>query len=208
MPPTAGSSTAEELVHAAAAARPEPRFYFDLGWPEGWAAAERVLQTLPVPAPWVPVDLGPRPDVDWDALAALQRERDGLALKAPASWPVDAGLANAAATYARQIGRSVAFALAAFRQAYAGGRDLAEADTVLIAGSACEMHPTAILRAVETRSVRRPLAQETALARARGVLAAPAVWVPAHGEHDPGTTRGAVFHGDEALEAAAAALAA
>ena len=46
-----------------------------------------------------------------------------------------------AATYAKQIGRAVAFALAAFRQAYAGGRDLVEPDNVLIAAAACEMHP-------------------------------------------------------------------
>ena len=45
------------------------------------------------------------------------------------------------ATYAKQIGRAVAFSLAAFRQAFAGGRDLGERDNVLIAAAACEMHP-------------------------------------------------------------------
>ncbi len=51
-----------------------------------------------------------------------------------------------AATYAKRIGRAVAFSLAAFRQAFAGGRDLADQDTILIAGAACEMHPTALLK--------------------------------------------------------------
>ena len=59
-----------------------------------------------------------------------------------------------AATYAKQIGRTVAFALAAFRQAFAGGRAL-DADNVLIAAAACEMHPAAVLKAIELRSVAR-----------------------------------------------------
>ena len=46
-----------------------------------------------------------------------------------------------AATYAKQFGRAVAFSLAAFRQAFAGGRDLGDEITVLIAAAACEMHP-------------------------------------------------------------------
>ena len=54
-----------------------------------------------------------------------------------------------AATYAKRIGRAVAFSLAAFRQAFAGGRDLGDEDTVLIAGAACEMHPTALLKGIE-----------------------------------------------------------
>ena len=99
-----------------------------------------------------------------------------------------------AATFARQIGRAVPFALAAFRQAYAGGRALDVPDNVLIAASACEMHPAAVLRAAELRSVREALAAATAEAAARGVRSTPAVWVD-----------GEVFHGDDALEHAAEA---
>ena len=47
-----------------------------------------------------------------------------------------------AATYAKWIGRGVAFSLAALRQAFAAGRDLSVRDNVLIAAAACEMHPT------------------------------------------------------------------
>ena len=65
------------------------------------------------------------------------------------------------ATYARQIGRVVAFAQAAFRQAFAGGRSLADEDSVLIAAAACEMHPAAVLQGREPalgdrRARRRP----------------------------------------------------
>jgi 2-hydroxychromene-2-carboxylate isomerase len=100
------------------------------------------------------------------------------------------------ATYARQIGRTVAFALAAFRQAYAGGRSLEVPDNVLIAAGACEMHPAAVLKAAETRLVRDALGQATASAAAWGVRDVPAVVVPGAG----------VFHGDAALERAAEAL--
>ena len=66
------------------------------------------------------------------------------------------------ATYARGIGKVAAFSLAAFRQAYAGGRDLADTETVLIAAAACEMHPRAVLKALEQRSVRAALDRATA----------------------------------------------
>ena len=71
---------------------------------------------------------------------------DGAALARPVpgrgpTW------ALLAATYAKWIGRGVAFSLAALRQAFAAGRDLTEPDNVLIAAAACEMHPTAVSRA-------------------------------------------------------------
>ena len=62
-----------------------------------------------------------------------------------------------AATYAKRVGRAVAFSLAAFRQAFAGGRDLGDENTVLIAAAACEMHPTALLKGIGLRSVREAL---------------------------------------------------
>ena len=61
----------------------------------------------------------------------------------PEPFPSDSEWAMLVATYAKQIGRAVAFSLAAFRQAFAAGRDLSERDNVLIAAAACEMHPLA-----------------------------------------------------------------
>ena len=42
----------------------------------------------------------------------------------PDPWPGNTLFAMRAATFATQIGKAVSFALAAFRQAFAGGRDL------------------------------------------------------------------------------------
>jgi 2-hydroxychromene-2-carboxylate isomerase len=99
------------------------------------------------------------------------------------------------ASYAKSIGRTVPFAQAAFRQAFAGGHSLADPDYVLIAAAACEMHPSAILRAAEMRSVSGALADSTAAAAAIGVRSVPAVAVA-----------GRVFDGERALEEAAEAM--
>ena len=61
------------------------------------------------------------------------------------------------ATYAKSIGRTVPFVQAAFRQAFAGGHSLEDPDFVLIAAAACEMHPAAVLKGAELRSVGEQL---------------------------------------------------
>ena len=62
------------------------------------------------------------------------------------------------ATYAKSIGRTVPFAQAAFRQAFAGGRCAGRARTpCVIAAAACEMHPAAVLKGAALRSVAEQL---------------------------------------------------
>jgi 2-hydroxychromene-2-carboxylate isomerase len=95
------------------------------------------------------------------------------------------------ATFAKQTGRAVSFSLAAFRQQFAAGRDLSDPDNVMIAGAACELHPRALLKAVETKAVKDALREATDEAAARGVEGVPAVVV---GEQ--------VFWGDDQLEQA------
>lgn len=177
----------------------DPAFYFDLGSPESYLAAERILTTLPVACAWVPVRaaaLGDPAPVDRVAIEARAAELGLQPVAWPATVPFDSDLAQRAATYAKGIGRVVAFSLAAFRQAYAGARDLSVPDHVLIAGAACEMHPTALLRGSETRGTRTALDEATAQARARGVRSVPAVWTGAE-----------VVHGERGLDRAAELLA-
>jgi 2-hydroxychromene-2-carboxylate isomerase len=69
----------------------------------------------------------------------------------------------------------VAFSLAAFRQAFAGGRDLSERDNVLLAAAACEIHPSAVIKGAELRGTRERLAAAEAEARAAGVRGTPAL---------------------------------
>jgi 2-hydroxychromene-2-carboxylate isomerase len=182
-------------------------FYFDLGSPYAYLSAERIsgLFTeagLEQPE-WQPILLGGLfrefdreswgngPDRE-AGIAECERRAAvyGLApLRWPEPWPGDMLTAMRAATFAKQTGRTVAFSLAAFRQQFAAGRDLSEADNVAIAGAACELHPNALLKAVGTEVVKGALREATAVAAARGVEGVPAVVVDAE-----------VFWGDDRLE--------
>jgi 2-hydroxychromene-2-carboxylate isomerase len=189
---------------------PAAAFYFDLASPLAYLAAERVLHELPGPAEWQPVlarELAAaesfevfRCREEQDIFRAeIERRALGLGLQAlrwPDPFPFDSGLAMRVATYAKSIGRAVPFAQAAFRQAFAGGRSLEDLDSVLIAAAACEMHPSAVIRGAELRSVAVALAASTATAARSGVPDVPAIVV---GEE--------VFLGEVAVEAAAARMA-
>lgn len=218
----AGGSTAADGADAATSAAPTtpdlpadldaegpPAFYYDFRDPWSYLAAERVLHTLPVATPWVPIDAsrlpGPhawegfRCETDRDAarerVEAIAAERGLQPVRWPVELPFDSRLALLAAWYAKGIGRVVSFSLPAFRQAFAGGHDLAHETYVLLAASACEMHPRAVVQAFGRPSVAAELDAATDRAIARGVTTVPAVW-----------TGDRVFHGDDQLDAAAAHL--
>jgi 2-hydroxychromene-2-carboxylate isomerase len=184
-------------------------FYYDLFSPEAYLAAERILELLPG-AEWIPVRATALPGADTlegfrcqtdveafrDRIERAAARRGLQPVRWPEPFPSDTAYAMRVATYAHQIGRAVAFSLAAFRQAFAAGRDLGVADNVLIAAAACELHPKAVTKGAALASVRRALEAATALAAQRGVRDVPAVWLP----------DGRVFHGDDALDGAAHAL--
>lgn len=186
--------------------QPKAAFYFDLASPLAYIAAERVLHTMPVATEWQPVLARELPGAESFAAFRCRDERDIFLLEVerqaselglqqvrwPEPFPFDSAFAMRAATYAKSIGRIVAFAQAAFRQAYAGGRPLDDVDNVLIAAAACEMHPSAVLKGAELRSVGEQLSTATLAATAAGISDVPAVRV---GDR--------VFHGERALEDAA-----
>jgi 2-hydroxychromene-2-carboxylate isomerase len=138
------------------------RFYFDLASPECWLMAERVLSEVPQPCEWVPVRAAdPTPAfrcAEESDIWRLEFERRARAQGLqPVVWPpevpFDSDFAMRAATYAKSGGKAVAFALAAFRQAYCAGRDLSIHENVMIAAAACEIHPRALLKATALRSI-------------------------------------------------------
>ena len=167
----AGSSTAEQ-----------PLFFYDFASAEAYLAAETVHHELGVVPEWIPVALGgpafrcaEEEEIHRFEVERRARELDLQAIRWPESYPFQSEWALLAATYAKQIGRAVAFSQAAFRQAYAGGRDLSRRENVLIAAAACEMHPAAVVKGAELRSTRERLAAATEQARALGVHSVPAV---------------------------------
>jgi 2-hydroxychromene-2-carboxylate isomerase len=154
----------------------QPVFYYDLGSPQCYIAAETIMATLPVVPEWEPV-LGDEEPLPPDRIEHLVAEHGLQPLRWPKRWPPDTGRAMLAATYAKRIGRAVAFSLAAFRQTFAGGRDLGDEDTILIAGAACEMHPTALTKGIELASTHTALTEAGTRARNAGVTSLPAIQV-------------------------------
>jgi 2-hydroxychromene-2-carboxylate isomerase len=160
-------------------------FFYDLADPECYLVAERIRGELPVVCDWEPVHgaalglaaVGNSAAPDAAALAGRVEAAGLLPLRLPAAWPPDSALAMRVATYAKGAGKSIAFSLAAFRQAFAGGRDLADESTVLLAAAACEMHPSAVLKGARLRTTERALAAAGERCRAAGVDVLPALRV-------------------------------
>ena len=186
-----------------------PVFYFDLGSPYAYLAAERVnglfAESGLEPPEWQPILLGGlfkrfnrgswalTPDRE-AGLAEVERRAAAYGLpevRWPEPFPGNTLAAMRVATYAKQTGRTVAFALAAFRQAFAAGRDLSKVDNVLVAAAACELHPNALERAIETAAVKQALREATEGAGDLGVRGVPSLLVD-----------GEVFWGDDRLEEA------
>lgn len=187
-------------------------FFYDLGSPYAYLSAERISRLfadaeLEQPE-WQPILLGglfarfdrgswARTDEREEGMREVERRADAMGIQPirwPDPWPGNMLHAMRVATYAKAIGRSVSFALAAFRQAFAGGRDLSDPDNVAIAAAACELHPNAIAKGAGSASVKERLRAATDRAGDLGVLGVPSVVV---GDE--------VFWGDDRLEEAVAA---
>ena len=185
-------------------------FYFDLGSPYAYLAAERLPRVVGGDVRWQPVLLGGLFKLtgrsSW-ALGDYRRRQAGMAdierrarsyglppLRWPDPWPTDYLTAMRAATYACIAGVGVPFALQAFRHAFVDGADLSRPARVLEAGRAAGIDPQALRAAVEDPAVKRALRAATDAAYERGVFGVPTLAV---GEE--------LFWGDDRLEEAAAA---
>jgi 2-hydroxychromene-2-carboxylate isomerase len=186
-------------------------FYYDFSSPYSYLAAERISglfaeANLEQPE-WQPISFGHvlqgsgrrpwsmQPDgPEPEHLAEIARRAAARGLPEvlyPQGWPVENYSLNPtrAAVYAKESGRVVSFTLACFRQVFAAGRDMSDVDNVLLAAAACELHPNAVMKGIETRSVKDRLRAATDEAIERGVEGIPTVAV---GEE--------LFWGDDRLE--------
>ncbi len=187
-------------------------FYYDLNSPYAWLAAERIHEVLPEPPVWKPIafafilrhmgrtpwSLGPEREAGVAEIERRAAERGLPKPRWPEGWPRETYSIPAlrAATYAAEIGKAVAFSLAAFRQQFNAGRGLNELDNVVLAAAACEIHPKALLASIELDAIKYRLRKETEEAIELGVQGVPTVRV---GDE--------LFWGDDRLEEAAAAIA-
>lgn len=191
---------------------PQATFYFDLGSPYAYLTAERISGLFAeaglAQPEWQPILLGGLfkrlgrdswgngPERD-EGIAEVERRAAAYGLSPiswPEPWPGNMLTAMRAATFAKQTGRTVSFALAAFRQAFAAGRDLSDPDNVLVAAAACEIHPRALLKAIETEVVKGALREATDRAAEQGVIGVPSLVID-----------GEVFWGDDRVEEAVTA---
>src|SRR5580693_3077584 len=105
---------------------PDTAFYFDLASPLAYLAAERVLHTMPVACEWQPILARELPGAESfeafrcredEEIFRLEVERrarslDLMELRLPDPFPFDSTFAMRVATYAKSIGKVVAFAQA------------------------------------------------------------------------------------------------
>jgi 2-hydroxychromene-2-carboxylate isomerase len=194
-------------------------FYYDFSSPYSYLASERISALFAEAGTeqpeWQPISFGhllattgrrpwsiPPDGPDPDHLEELQRraaQRGLPEVRFPKGWPVDNYSLNPtrAAVYAKESGKVVSFSLACFRQVFAAGRDMSDIDNVLLAAAACELHPNAVLKGIETKSVKEKLRAATEKAIEIGVEGIPTIAV---GDR--------LFWGDDRLEEAVEAASA
>jgi 2-hydroxychromene-2-carboxylate isomerase len=191
--------------------RPSVSFYFDLGSPYGYLAAERLASVLPEPIEWKPVLLGGLFKLagrsSW-ALGDHQRREAGMAeierraktyglppMRWPDPWPTDYLAAMRAATSAFAAGRGREFALQAYRNAFQHGADLSHVGQVLQAGRQAGLDPGRLEEAMRDPQTKQALRSATDAAFERGVIGVPTIAIDDE-----------LFWGDDRLEEAAGHL--
>ncbi len=192
-------------------------FYFDLGSPYAYLAAERIGGLLPEPVQWQPVLLGGLFKLNgrssW-ALGDYRRRQTGMAeierrarsydlapMRWPDPWPSDYLFAMRAATYAFGAGAGAGagtgreFVREAFRAAFTSGADLSIHAQVTAAARRAGLDPDNVASATQDPAVKQALRAATEAAHELGVFGVPTVAIGRE-----------LFWGDDRLEDAAAHL--
>ena len=184
-------------------------FYFDVGSPYAYLAAERVDALLPEPPRWQPVLLGGLFKLtgrsSW-ALGDYRRRQAGMAeierrargyglppIVWPDPWPADYLGAMRAVTWAFRLGHGPALARQLSRDAFQRGRELSIEAHVLDAVASVGLDRGEARDAIRDPAIKAGLREATESAHALGVFGVPTLAV-----------EGELFWGDDRLEDAAA----
>jgi 2-hydroxychromene-2-carboxylate isomerase len=190
----------------------EASFYFDLGSPYAYLAAERLATLLDEQVSWQPLSLGALFKLtgrsSWSlgdeprragGIAEIERRAREYGLPPlcwPDPWPGNYLTAMRAATFAFAAGRGREFTLVAFRDAFQRGADLSVPGRVLDAAEDAGLGRAEVELAVADPEIKRQLRDSTAGAHELGVVGVPTVVVG-----------GELFWGDDRLADAVRALA-
>jgi 2-hydroxychromene-2-carboxylate isomerase len=155
-------------------------FYFDVGCPFSYLAAERVERLLGevewVPAPTVGLD---DDEVVLAPEARARAERRAAELRLPLVWPdrPSCGLSSAlrAASFASSVGEGARFALAATRLAFCGGFDLDDPELLIEAAAAAGIRPEDCFAAIADGTPDESLRAGARALASAGVRELPAV---------------------------------
>jgi len=186
-------------------------FYFDLGSPYVYLAAERLGAVLPGPVDWQPVSLGALFKLNgrssW-SLGDLERRQAGMAeverraleyglppVRWPEPWPGNYLTAMRAATFAFRTGCGREFAARALRNSFQLGHDLSVPEHVLAAARDSGLDPQAVDQAIGDPAIKLALREATDAAHRLGVFGVPTLAVD-----------GELFWGEDRLADAAARL--
>jgi 2-hydroxychromene-2-carboxylate isomerase len=150
-------------------------FFFDLGCPFSYLAAERVERLLEDVA-WVPV-VGLKTPTDLASRVAAERRATELRLPLvwPDRFPPRSRAASRAAVRAGQLGAGAQFSLAAARLAFCGGFDLEDPEVLAEAAAAARIPLEQCLEAAKDCSLDATLDATGRGLLARGVTRLPAV---------------------------------
>jgi 2-hydroxychromene-2-carboxylate isomerase len=188
-----------------------PTFYFDLGSPFAYLAAERLQEAMAGTVAWQPVSLGALfkltgrsswsledPERRQKGMAEVERRARLYGLRPvcwPDPWPGNYLMAMRAATFAYREGRGHEFTMRAFRNAFGEGRDLSVLQEVLRAAADAGLDRRAVEAGIQDPEVKLALRNATAAAHELGVFGVPTIAID-----------GELFWGDDRLDDAAAHL--
>lgn len=190
---------------------PQVTFYFDLGSPFAYLAAERIHEVIPEPINWQPVSLGALFKLtgrsSW-AVGGPERRQAGMVeverralsyklppVRWPDSWPGNYLTAMRAVTFAQGTGCAREFVVRAFRNAFQEGHDLSIPARVLEVASDAGFDPKEVDEATSDPEVKLALRQATDAAHQLGVFGVPTLAIDDE-----------LFWGDDRLEDAAACM--
>jgi 2-hydroxychromene-2-carboxylate isomerase len=186
-------------------------FYFDLGSPYGYLAAERLSTVIGESVEWKPVLLGGLFRLtgrsSW-ALGDYRRRQAGMAeierrarsyglpaVRWPDPFPANTLLAMRATLFAFAVGRGHEFAFQAYRNAFQRAVDLSRLGHLREAGRQVGIDPDELEAATRDPAIKRRLREATDRAYNLGVIGVPTIAID-----------DALFWGDDRLEDAAAHL--
>ena len=189
----------------------EATFYFDLGSPFAYLAAERLDEVLPGQVQWQPVSLGGMFKLNgrssW-ALGDPERRQAGMVevehraglyglppIRWPDPWPGNYLMAMRAATFAYQARCGHEFTMLAFRHAFQQGIDLSLPANVLAAAESAGLDPAMVEQATQDPEIKLALREATDAAHNLGVFGVPTIAVDSE-----------LFWGDDRFDEAAMLL--